>query len=474
MVFSSIRTRLWLTYLFIVVFVLLIAFSGIVLAFQKSPLLYRQVFYRISLVNNFLRERLTIVFETEWAPFIRLFLNEINILDVKIAILDAQGDFLYLSEGTDAKFLPEIKNPGAITEMGNDRILTHQDFQKKYWFYQLGQINDNYFVLTAAERPYISIGALFQDELLRPLFRAGIIALIMSFALGWVITQWITEPLAKISASASRIAEGSYLKVPIEGPAEVQQLALVINEMVGKVKDSIQSQQDFVANVSHEFKTPLTSIQGFAQALKDEAITAKTKKQKAVEIILDETERLNHLVNDLLFMAKMDAGTINIERAVIDVNELIRMTIEKFQFQIKKSEITIKTDMRDELLIIADGEKISQVLSNLLDNAIKYSPIGSEITLAAKKDGQFAVISFTDAGPGISIADQRRIFERFFQVDKSRKAGPKRGVGLGLSIARQIVMAHGGDIKVKSQLGKGSTFMVKLPIGNDKKRRNTY
>ena len=467
---SSISNRLWLTYLLIVIFVLLIAFAGIVVAFRKSPLLYRQVFYRISLVNSFLKERLAFVLDTEWAPFIRLFLDEVKILDVRIAILDNQGAVLFLSEGTKIEELPVISNPEKLTERSKDRILTYQDSQKKDWFYQISQIDSHYYLLTAEIRPDISIGGLFQDELMRPLFRAGVFALIISFVLGWFIARWITRPLEKISISAEKIADGNYVTVPVEGPSEVQQLAQVINDMVTKVQDSMHSQQDFVANVSHEFKTPLTSIQGFAQALYDEAITAKSERKKAANIILEESERLNHLVNDLLLLAKLDAGTMSIDKSRMDLNQLIRNTLEKFQFQINSSKIKLNADLNGELLVKIDGEKIGQVLNNLMDNAIKFSPSGAEILISTWKEKDWVGFNISDSGPGISTDDQKRIFERFFQIDKSRKGGPGRGVGLGLSIAYQIIMAHGGKIKVESQLGSGSTFMVKLPLENGQKR----
>lgn len=467
---SSISNRLWLTYLLIVIFVLLIAFAGIVVAFRKSPLLYRQVFYRISLVNSFLKERLAFVLDTEWAPFIRLFLDEVKILDVRIAILDNQGAVLFLSEGTKIDELPIISNPEKLTERSKDRILTYQDLQKKDWFYQISQIDNHYYLLTAEIRPDISIGGLFQDELMQPLFRAGVFALIISFVLGWFIARWITRPLEKISISAEKIADGNYVTVPVEGPSEVQQLAQVINDMVTKVQDSMHSQQDFVANVSHEFKTPLTSIQGFAQALYDEAITAKSERKKAANIILEESERLNHLVNDLLLLAKLDAGTMSIDKSRMDLNQLIRNTLEKFQFQINSSKIKLNADLNGELLVKIDGEKIGQVLNNLMDNAIKFSPSGAEILISTWKEKDWVGFNISDSGPGISTDDQKRIFERFFQIDKSRKGGPGRGVGLGLSIAYQIIMAHGGKIKVESQLGSGSTFMVKLPLENGQKR----
>jgi signal transduction histidine kinase len=469
---SSINNRLWLTYLVIVLFVLLIAFSGIVVAFRDSPMLYRQVFYRISLVNGFLRERLALVPDTEWKSFIGLFLDEVKVTDVNVAILDNQGNIAYSSGTNDIAGFPGLNNPSTIIDQSVDRIILYKDKNGKTWFYQVSEINNNYFLVTSALRPDISISSVFQDELMTPLIRAGIIALLLAFILGWFIARWITRPLQKISISAGLIGEGNYITVPIEGPLEVRQLGKVINDMVIRVQESIQSQKDFVANVSHEFKTPLTSIQGFAQALFDGAINKNADKKRAAEIILGETERLNFLVNDLLTLAKLDAGTIIMEKEPADLNQLIRNILEKFQFQITLAGIGVEKKFTEPMVVPMDAERISQVLNNLIDNAIKYSPKGGNIIISTNKEGNDAIFSVSDSGPGIAEEDQKRIFERFYQTDKSRKGGQGRGVGLGLSIAKQIVIAHGGSINVQGDLGKGSTFMVKLPLDHGQKSKS--
>jgi signal transduction histidine kinase len=473
MFLSSINNRLWLTYLVIVLFVLVIAFSGIVVAFRDSPMLYRQVFYRISLVNVFLKERLALVPDSEWDSYTGLFLNEVKVNDVNVAILDKQGEVIFSSGENDIAGFPGLNNPSAIIAQSVDKILLYKDKNKKTWFYQLSEINNNFFLVTSALRPEISISSVFQDELMTPLIRAGIIALVLAFILGWFIARWITGPLQKISDSTRLIADGNYVKVPIEGPLEVRQLGTVINDMVTRVQESIQSQKDFVANVSHEFKTPLTSIQGFSQALFDGAIEKKDDRKRAAKIILGETERLNFLVNDLLTLAKLDAGTILMKKEPADLNQLIRNILEKFQFQITSAGIDIVKDLSESMIVPMDAERISQVLNNLIDNAIKFSPKKGKIIISTTIAGNNAVFSVSDSGPGIAEEDQKRIFERFYQTDKSRKGGQGRGVGLGLAIAKQMVIAHGGSISVKSIPGRGSTFMVKLPLNHEPKSKSS-
>jgi signal transduction histidine kinase len=460
---SSINNRLWLSYLLILIFVLLIAFVGIAVAFRNSPMLYRQEFYRISLVNGFLRERLAFVGSEGWDAIIRLFLEDVQIFNVDIAIVDGRGKLGYATASDVFYDLPWLRDISSIIR--NERL--DQIFQFKTssnnWFYQVSRINQNYYLVTSTLRPTISISSVFQDELMKPLIQAGAIAFVLSFILAWFIARWITQPLHNIATSANQIADGNYLKVPIVGPLEVRQLATAINDMVTKVQDSIQSQKDFVANVSHEFKTPLTSIRGFSQAIYDGAIIERADEKRAAEIILGESERLNDLVNDLLILAKLDAGMVPMDKTLVDLNQLIENITERLKFQIDAAKIKLETDLQEPMSAFLDAERISQVLYNLIENAIKYSTQGKIVKISTcDKDG-FLEISVTDSGPGIPEADQARIFERFYQIDESREGGQRRGVGLGLSIAYQIVAAHNGSLKVQSEPGYGSTFMVKLP-----------
>lgn len=181
---SSINTRLWFTYIFIIILVLVIAFAGIVLAFRRSPLLYRQVFYRISLISDFLKDRLAVILKTQWDAAIHLFLEEIGYFDVYIAILNNQGDVLLKSGIYSNAGFPDRMDPAVLENRSQERIFIYRDRNRQDWFYQVVEINDTYSLLTAAPRPEISLASLFQDELMKPLFRAGLIALLIAFVLG--------------------------------------------------------------------------------------------------------------------------------------------------------------------------------------------------------------------------------------------------------------------------------------------------
>lgn len=461
---SSINLRLWLTYSLIIMMVLFFALAGILFAFQSSPLLYRQYFLRMDLVSNLLTNRLAFAIAADWDPTIQLFFKEAELLDVQVAILDSEGELVFLSNGYHADEIPPVSEPADVMERSLDRVLSFRDNQETGWFYKISAINDEYYLLVATKRPNVAIGTLFQDELVKPMLQTGLFALIGAFVLSWFMAEWITRPLKRLSQSAHNIAVGKYEIVPLEGPREVQQLAQSMNDMSQKVENSLKSQRDFVANVSHEFKTPLTSIQGFSQAIFDETVHKSADVKHAAEVILNETNRLNILVNDLLTLAKLDAGTMAMARERIEINQLIKDLIENFHFELEKSGVKIKGVYTKPVYLIADGARLAQVFLNLIDNAIKFTKPDSKVIITVRREDEQVCVSVADQGTGISEDESNRIFERFYQVDKSRNKGAASGVGLGLAIARQIVLAHGGEISVTSRLGVGSTFMVKLPI----------
>jgi len=250
----------------------------------------------------------------------------------------------------------------------------------------------------------------------------------------------------------------------LDGPREVQQLGEALNEMAHKVQTSQQSQREFLANVSHEFKTPLTSIQGFSQAILDGAVQTPDALKQAAGVIFQESSRMFRLVMDLLSLARLEAGTADLQRTPLDLTALLRSIVEKFSIQAQKGKVILTADLAPNLAIIGDGDRLAQVFTNLVDNALKFTPENGQVTVRASQQDGSVIASVIDTGIGIDPKDQPRIFERFYQVDKSRKGGVGRGVGLGLAIAAQIIAAHGGRIWLNSQPGLGTTFSISIPL----------
>jgi two-component system phosphate regulon sensor histidine kinase PhoR len=222
--------------------------------------------------------------------------------------------------------------------------------------------------------------------------------------------------------------------------------------------------RDFVANVSHELKTPLTAIQGFAETLLGGALEDAKNSRRFLDIIKSHAERLGRLTDDLLKLARIEAGKMEIEPRPLSVAELVAPCLEIARAKAKSKRLTFKEAYPEDLpLVSGDNDALGEVIQNLLDNAIQYTPAGGRITISARATGEEVSISVSDTGIGIPRDDQERIFERFFRVDaaRSKEVG---GTGLGLAIAKHLVELNGGRIEVQSELGKGSTFTVFLPV----------
>jgi two-component system, OmpR family, phosphate regulon sensor histidine kinase PhoR len=221
--------------------------------------------------------------------------------------------------------------------------------------------------------------------------------------------------------------------------------------------------RDFVANVSHEFKTPLTAIQGFAETLLNGALEDKANRTHFVEIIREHARRLARLTDDLLKLSRIEAGRLELEFRPIRVEALVNGCVETARLKAETKGLRIHIRLMGDLPPVrADGAQLGEVLQNLLDNAVQYTPSGGEIEVQAQANGSDVTFTVADTGIGIPESDLERIFERFYRVDaaRSREAG---GTGLGLSIARHIVDAHGGRIWVESAVGQGSRFHFSVP-----------
>ena len=250
------------------------------------------------------------------------------------------------------------------------------------------------------------------------------------------------------------------------GASEKPSGAVVVLHDVTELRRLERVRQDFVANVSHEFKTPLTAIQGFAETLLAGALDDPNNNRRFLEIIRDHAARLARLTDDLLKLARIEAGKLEIEFSSVGLTELIEGCAETTLLKASRKQITLEIEIPPGLPAVrGDSSLLRDVLQNLLDNAIQYTPVGGKIQVTASAGAREAVITVSDTGIGIPLAEQERIFERFYRADaaRSREAG---GTGLGLSIAKHIVEAHAGRLWVESTVGSGSQFSFSVPLAS--------
>jgi signal transduction histidine kinase len=320
-------------------------------------------------------------------------------------------------------------------------------------------------LIVAAPRPTLRALLVYGNDLLTPLLKAALVGLGVSVLLAWLMSRWVTAPLRRLADAAQSVAGGHYeQQVPLEGPAEVESLAADFNQMVRRVQATQQGQRDFVANVSHELKTPLTSIDGFAQAILDGTAADREAQMHAAQVIHEESDRLTRLVDDLLDLARLDAGQMTFHRSSADLNALIARVADRLSLRAQEKGIRLENGVTGLPTVAGDGDRLAQVFTNLIDNALKHTPAGGLVRLRGEVSAGYVQVYVDDSGPGIPAEDLSRIFDRFYQVDKARRGSAGRGTGLGLAISREIVQAHGGRLTASSAPGQGSRFTVQLPL----------
>jgi signal transduction histidine kinase len=451
--FSSLRSRLWFSYALLILTALLIVATVLFIYLLRNPILYRQTLDRLNAVETIVQGQAGPDFSRKLEETSRLF---------KVRIIQFSQDYHTLVDvgGNNSAELPF---PLPANPLRANPII--RDGTGKAWLYTITQLPDQTWIMVTVQRPRVPIFGFLTDELMPPFIQGGVIALLLSLIVAYFIARWIADPLQDVVTVAGNMPAEPIKPVPVRGPHEVQDLTRAFNAMMLRMQSSQNSQRHFVANVSHELKTPLTSIQGFAQAMLDGTADSPEARKQAAEVIYNESARMHRMVLDLLDLARLDAGTADIKMSPVNISALLTAIKEKFSPMAGKAGVTILVDSPVDLpVLIADGDRLAQVFTNLVDNALKFTPAGGEIKLRAEKVGDEMQVTVSDTGRGIPASALPHVFDRFYQADISRPGGKKHGAGLGLAIVLEIVQAHGGRISVRSQEGQGATFVVNLPL----------
>ena len=293
-------------------------------------------------------------------------------------------------------------------------------------------------------------------------------AFVVGAVLIYISSKRISQPLRDMNETAKIIADGNFEKrLEVESADEVGQLAQSFNYMAESLETNENNRRKFISDICHDLRSPLTSIQGFISAMADGTIPVE-KQGKYFQIVLEETARLSKLANDMTDLSKAEAGAIEVEKSVFDINELIEDVLRVFERRLMEKQIHAHTNFEEKSTMVeADPNMIHRVIHNLLDNAVKFTLEGGEITVETKllkkekKKEPKVLIAVKNTGHGISEEEQKKVFERFFKADSSRGLD-KSGVGLGLSIVKEFVKAHGESVQVHSEKDKETAFTFTL------------
>ena len=353
----------------------------------------------------------------------------------------------------------EIRVAGLFQELG-DHIVTIG----VPWTYSDGRVVGAVLLHIPVDQLTVSILSV-----LLQLVPAIVVSLLLGAMLAFLVARNETLPIREIIRAVRAFSRGELSRrVKLSCGGELEQLGHEINRMASELSSIEEMRSSFVANVSHELRSPMTSMKGYVQAMLDGTISDEDKP-KYLQVVLDETNRLTDLVRDLLDLSRLESGKFPMELAPFDANEMMRRTLIRFMQRIEEKHIEVDVQLADDpCCAMGDMNRITQVVSNLVDNAVKFMPeAGGKLTLRTRREGGFVRFSVQDNGPGVAPADQPHIFDRFYKVDKAHTSG--MGTGLGLAICRSILQQHKRDIEMRSRPGE-TVFTFALPAAESAQR----
>ncbi len=390
-------------------------------------------------------------------------------LDVAVLGLDSAGKVVTALESGN-RFLGDNLNldlsPLNVNQFAEGQLTTAEGERLSYVVTSLPldqQLRQGYCCLAVAlvGEPRSALLADLGPQLLI----AGVVALVAASLVGFLVSRSIYRPIQRVAAASRSVARGQLQqRVDVGGSQEAQELARSFNQMTEEVERQQTALRDFLANVSHDLQTPLTSINGFSQALLDDVVKGD-EQGNAYRIIEDESRRLLRLVEGLLDLSRIEAGQVEVESNPVDVQSLLDHVGDLFTLRAEELDVRLSVRISDVGDVLGDWDRLDQVLGNLVDNALRHTPPGGDVELSARRESLSSVsIAVADTGVGIPEEAIPNLFDRYY---KSDRPGAQGGTGLGLAIARELVRAQGGEIRVSSEQGVGTTFHIVLLAARD-------
>ena len=387
------------------------------------------------------------------------------------SVLDGQtGAFL---TGSEVPAVAQI-TPNVLTALGggagdrSDRRLDYMDVALR-----VTTADGNTYIIQILDNKQTATA--LTESLFAIILRAGGIGLLISIILSFILSKTMVVPIQNLTRAAEGVAAGDFSRrLDISARDEIGELAQTFDNMAGQLKETVAQleraaslQKEFVANVSHELKTPLTSVRSYAETLLDSPSLAPATRQDLLQVVVDESDRLTRIVQDLLALSQLDAQRRLLSTETFSFQTAVERTVRTVALAAKEKAIRLEgTYPPDMPRMTGYRPGVEQVVLNIVSNAVKYTQRGGRVTLTANVEGDFVILRVEDDGPGIPEEDMPRIFDRFYRVDKgrSRELG---GTGLGLAIARETARRLGGDIRIESAFGAGTTVTIILPLEVD-------
>ena len=394
-----------------------------------------------------------------------------------IFITDKQGKTLYCSEpgacvhkqtNVPKSILWDIDKKGMYNEIGKFENMYSQNMYTLAVPISNVSENDQVAYIFVASQITKQQRA-FLNEMLKIFAISAGVVLVITFAAIYFMTLRLVRPMRQMADAAQKFGKGEFnTRIEVTSEDELGQLAIALNNMAQSLSVSETTRRNFIANVSHELKTPMTSIAGFVDGILDKTIPPE-KQNYYLQIVSDEVKRLSRLVKSMLNLSKIEAGEMQINRQNFNIVELLCRAVFNFEPQINEKNIEIEGLDHDKVIVSADPDLIYQVVYNLTENAVKFTNNGGYMRFDVEEGKDAVTVKIRNSGDGLSKEEMNRIFERFYKTDRSRGLD-KNGVGLGLYIVRSIVQLHGGDVKVDSKEKEYVEFSFTIPCEKEQSK----
>lgn len=430
---------------------------------------------KYQLLNNYVKKAVETIEEcgtsvpyahtnTRVQEFLEMLSDAIN---ADIFITTTEGRTVYCTEESPCRHttyiiseiaLESLEKQGSYREMGTLDIYPEHHYTVAQSVTGIKQEGTVYVFASLESTKQLSD---FLTEILKMFAVSSVAVLIIVTIIIYFVTHQMVKPLREMSEAAQEFGKGDFSKrLTVENYDEIGQLAMALNNMAQSLSTLETMRRSFIANVSHELKTPMTTIGGFIDGILDGTIPPNQQKQY-LRIVSDEVKRLARLVRSMLNLAQIEAGEMQLDLKKFDIVDTICQTLFSLEHQIEKKGLEIRGLDHDKVLVEADQDLIHQVVYNLTENAIKFADEDGYISFEFQKEGNRILIGVKNSGEGLSKEEIPRVFDRFYKTDRSRGLD-KTGVGLGLYIVRSIVNLHGGEIIVKSVQGEYCEFLFTL------------
>lgn len=459
------KTLLYLT-IFSVSILLILWWSQLLL----SNYLYEK--YQIKDMNKIVSGIITISEEGSDEYLISFLTNAVYNNSVCIEYVTEDGSsFLFNDKSTgcllgkDNYELAEYKSDLFLSDEDTKALkLINRDYESNALLYGV-RVNNGYVYLYSILSNVNKNEAIIKSQLVY----MTIIVIIIAIFISIFISKIISEPIVKITKKSKQLADGNYnVKFEKNGIAEIDELADTLNYLENEVSKTDQYRRDLMANVSHDLKTPLTMIKAYAEMVRDITYKDKVKREENLNVIIEETDRLNVLVNDILVLSKLQNNSDTLELEIFDLKLEIDSIIKRYAILQESEGYELIVDMPKNIMVKADKKKINQVIYNLINNAINYTGDDKKVFISVKEEKKNYLIEIRDTGKGINSEDLEHIWDKYYKNEKNHRRN-KIGTGLGLSIVKNILEIHNFKYGVNSIKDKGTTFYFEIKKQNVKK-----